>query len=238
LNIFRTRAFSTVSLGAYSIKDNRSDYMTETQLHGIEKFISAVMEETKPIIEEIINDRKNLEAMEEVMKNVILDRPGAKYMGLTPSPKEESFLKILSGFSEIETAFQVLKDIPFYIKRFPSKHPSISKKRFLNYHIGNYLNENYILRERLVSYQKVITRMYKNHSRLTEMRKHVKKLEILVSGFDRIVTIRGKHVHQERYDDEDLKRLNVYELMTQEKNDDRLVPLLERLDGHHFFLGS
>ncbi len=199
--------------------------MTKTQLHGIEKFISAVMEETKPIIEEIMNDKKSL----EVMKNVIFDEPGARHMGLTPSPKEKSLKKVLSGFSEIESAFQVLRDIPFYIKRFPPKNSDVSKNRFLNYHIGNYLNENYILRERLVTYQKVITRMYKNDRRLTEMGKHVKKLELLVSGFDGIVLTRGKHVHQERYDDEDFERLNIYERMTKEADDDPLVSVIGKL---------
>jgi hypothetical protein len=197
--------------------------MTEIQLHGIAKFVSAVMEETKPIIEEIMSKEKAI----EVMSNVIFDEPGARYMGLALSSKEKSLRRILSGFSEIEATFQVLNDIPFYIRRFPSKNVNISKTRFLYYHVGNYLNENYILRERLVTYQKIMTRMYKNDRRLAEMGKHVKKLEILVSGFDGIVAARGKHVHQERYDDEDFERLNIYESMS--KQDDPLASALGRL---------
>lgn len=197
--------------------------MTETQLHGIEKFISAVMEETKPMIAEIVNEEKAL----EVMSNVIFDEPGARHMGLVPSPKEKSLRKILSGFSEIEASLQVLNDIPFYIRRFPSQNSNVSKTRFLNYHFGNYLNENYILRERLVTYQKVITRMYKNDHRLAEMGKQVKKIERLVSGFDGIIDTRGKHVHQERYSDEDFERLGIYERMS--KEDDPLASVLGKL---------
>lgn len=188
--------------------------MTEAQLHGIEKFISAVMEETKPMIEEIISQENAI----EVMSNIIFDEPGARRMGLTPSPKETSLKKILLGFTEIEAAFQVLNDIPFYIRRFPSQNSNVSKTRFLNYHVGNYLNENYILRERLITYQKVVTRMYKNDHRLVEMEKQVKKIELLVSGFDGIVETRGKHVHQERYSDEDFDRLHIYERMSKEKD--------------------
>ena len=129
--------------------------MTETLPHGMEKFVSAVMEVTKPLIAEIIDKEKAL----EVMSNVIFDEPGVRHMGLTPSPKEKLLRKILSGFSEIEATFQVLNDIPFYIRRFPSQNTNVSKTRFLNYHVGNYLNENYILRERLRTYQKVIVRM-------------------------------------------------------------------------------
>jgi hypothetical protein len=101
----------------------KSNFMPETHSHGIEKFISAVMEETKPIIEEIMGKEKAL----EVMSNVIFDEPGARYMGLAPSSKEKSLRKILSGFSEIEATFQVLNDIPFYIRRFPSKNTNVSK---------------------------------------------------------------------------------------------------------------
>jgi hypothetical protein len=197
--------------------------MSESQLHGIEKFIAAVMEETRPIIEEIVS----IESALEVMGNVIFDEPGVRHMGLTPSPKEKLLQKILSGLSEIEDAFQVLNDIPFYIKHFPPKNSKVSKTRFLNYHIGNYLNENYILRERLVTYQKVVTRMYKSDRRLVEMGKHVKRLELLVSGFDGIVATRGKHVHQERYDDEDFARLDIYERMS--KEEDTLASVLGKL---------
>jgi hypothetical protein len=69
--------------------------------------------------------------------------------------------------------------------------------------------------------------MYKNDRRLIEMGKHVKKLGLLVSGFDGIIVTRGKHVHQERYGDEDFDRLNIYERMT--KEDDPLASILGRL---------
>src|SRR3989304_9602804 len=197
--------------------------MTKDQLHGSKKFISAVMEETQPIIEEIIKDKRSL----EIMKNVIFDEPGSRYMGMTPLPREKSLIKILFGFTEIDASFKVLTDIPFYIKRFPPKNSNVSKARFLNYHVGNYLNEVYILRERLVTYQKVITRMYKHDQRLAEMEKQVEKLEILASVFNGIVDTRGKHVHQKRYDDEDFKRLNFFETMADDN--DPLTSILGKL---------
>ena len=199
--------------------------MTETQPHGIEKFISAVMNETQPIVAEIMKDPEFF----EVMGNIVFDNPGARHVGLKPSSKEESFRKILSGFTEIEATFQTLKDIPYYMGHFPPKHPSISKNRFLNYHIGTYLNENYILRERLRSYQKTITRMYKGDRRLAEMGDNVKSVDALVSGFDGIAKTRGRHVHQERYGDEDLERLYIYERMAKEEGDDALVSVVIRL---------
>lgn len=198
--------------------------MTETQLRGIEKFISAVMDETLPIIEERMKDKEFV----ELLRNIIFNETGSRQI-TSQSPKEKSIRIIVSGFIEIDATFQVLKDIPFYMNHFPPKHNSTSKIRFLNYHIGNYLNESYILRERLVSYQKAITRMYKKDHRLEEMKKSVANLELLVSGFDGIVKTRGKHVHQERYDDVDFKRLNFYELVTRENSDDRFESVIARL---------
>ena len=67
--------------------------------------------------------------------------------------------------------------------------------------------------------------MYKNARHLGEMEKQVKKLDILVSGFDGIVTTRGRHVHEKRYSDEDFERLGFFEIMG--NKDDPLLSLLE-----------
>jgi hypothetical protein len=197
--------------------------MKETKLHGMERFVSAVMEEAHPIAVRMVKNKK----AHEVLKNILFDEPGDRYMGIVLSPQEKTLKNIVFGISEIEESFQVLSDIPFYLKRFPPKNSNISKTRFLNYHVGNYLNENYILRERLVAYQKVVTRMYRHDGRLIELGRQVKKIEMVVSGFDGIVATRGKHVHQKRYDDEDFERLHFFERMA--KDDDPLASLLGEL---------
>lgn len=197
--------------------------MAEDQMRGSKKFINAIMEETEPIIKELTKNKQYL----EVIKNVLFDNPGPRYMGLTPSPREEALRKILSGFTEIDASFKVLNDIPFYIKHFPPKSTNISKARFLNYHVANYFNEIYILRERLVTYQKVITRMYKKDRRLAETEKQVQSLGILVSGFDNLVTTRSKHVHEKRYDDDDFTRLIFFETTADE--DSPLTSILSKL---------
>jgi hypothetical protein len=194
--------------------------MSDKKLHGREKFRASVTEEMKPILEKMATDIAAL----EVMKNVIFDEPGARYMGKTFPPREKSLHKVLSGFNEIDASFEVLNDVPIYMKRFPPSNSAASKVRFLKYHVGSYLNENYILRERLVAYEKVITRMYKNDRRLGEMRKQVEGLEALVSSLDGIVVIRGKHVHQKRYHDDDFERLDFFESMATE--DDPLLSLM------------
>lgn len=205
-------------------RSDSKEYMAEDRLRGSKKFIAAVMEETTPIIEAIIKDKRSL----EVMKNILFDEPGPRYMGLTPSPRDESLRKILFGFTEIDASFKVINDIPYYMKRFPPQSSDVSKTRFLNYHVANYFNEIYILRERLVAYQKVITRMYKKDRRLVEMGRQVQNLEILLSGFDGLVATRSKHVHEKRYDDDDFVRLNFFQTVN-DKDNPLISSLLHKL---------
>jgi hypothetical protein len=188
--------------------------MAVVKLHGSKKFITAVMEETKPILDEIAKDKR----FHVVIKNVVFDEPGPRYAGITPSPREEALRKIFSGYAEIDASFKVLNDIPFYIKHFPPKGSDVSKGRYLNYHVTNYFNEIYILRERLEAYQKVVTRMYKKDRRLAEMKSQLRNLEFLLSGFDGLVATRSKHVHEKRYDDDDFSRLNFFETIADEGN--------------------
>ena len=176
--------------------------MTEEQPFGSKKFFSTLTEEIKPIIEETIRDRRSF----DVLRNILFDKSGPRSMKIITTNRDEKLRKILFGFTEIDVSIKVLNDIPFYIKHFPPKNSNVSKTRFLNYHVGNYFNEMYILRERLVAYQKVITRIYKNDQRLVEMGNQIRHLEFLISGFDNIVDVRGKHVHQNRYDDNDFTR--------------------------------
>jgi hypothetical protein len=80
------------------------------------------------------------------------------------------------------------------------------------------------LRERLKNYQKVIARIYKNDPRLKESIKHVEKLDTLVSTFNKIVALRGQHVHQKRYGDEDFERLYLYE-----RSEDLDYPIITKI---------
>lgn len=197
--------------------------MTEEQPFGSKKFFSTLTEEIKPIIEETIRDRRSF----DVLRNILFDKSGPRSMKIITTNRDEKLRKILFGFTEIDVSIKVLNDIPFYIKHFPPKNSNVSKTRFLNYHVGNYFNEMYILRERLVAYQKVITRIYKNDQRLVEMGNQIRHLEFLISGFDNIVDVRGKHVHQNRYDDNDFTRLTFFENMYDHV--DPRTPMVDRL---------
>lgn len=127
-------------------------------------------------------------------------------------PKEEKdFQKIIVGFSEIKFSFESLNDIPIYLSRLPNKSAGIPPDRFLQYHIANYLNDVYILNSRLNAFITIIERMYNRKNENSICASKIKAAKVLVSGFDQIVNIRGKHVHSSRYDDDDFGRIRAYE---------------------------
>ena len=72
----------------------------------------------------------------------------------------------------------------------------------------NYLNEVYILKERLNKYLKKIRESYLEDRRYVSIRKACDQLITTVEGsLKNLITIRGSHTHVVRYLDRDIKRL-------------------------------
>ncbi len=128
----------------------------------------------------------------------------------SPVPESDKFVVDLSlRFSEILRSAQVLNDIVVYLKRFP---PGISRSRFLNYHVRSYLQEMYILRERLNAllkkYERWNSPIVPNSNTfltLSDCR------NIIAKAFDRIVDLRGEDVHRRQFSDPELERLEGWE---------------------------
>jgi hypothetical protein len=176
--------------------------------NGFINFGDAILKAGQPFLEEW---KKEKDKYTEVFANVLLDKSGPRRLNRTLPPQEQAFKKIWQGYIEIRESFEVLRDIATYIKHFPPKKAQVSKTRFLRFHIGNYLNEVYILKERLEAYYKVVARTYRNDARLLAKQKQID--DFLQSVFKKVIDIRGAHVHQTRYDDNDLDRLDLIELL-------------------------
>ena len=119
------------------------------------------------------------------------------------------------GFREIANSYYCLLDIEIYIGRFPYNKTGISKTRHLSYHMENYLNEIYILRERLNAYLKKIGRLYKGDPSHETILKKIEPLFALVNkSLKDIIDTRCSHVHKIRFHSEDLDRLSSLELLS------------------------
>lgn len=120
---------------------------------------------------------------------------------------------IFKGFSEISTSFDSLKLIENFISINPPKNDNINYSNYLIYHVHNYLQEMYIMKDRLDRYIEFINENYKQkigENEINEIKENLKK--IIKSAFDNITKYqtgaRSRHVHDERYMDEELKWLS------------------------------
>jgi hypothetical protein len=182
-------------------------------MDGFEKYSEIFIKRAKELLEE--EELKNNPEYLEVFENNLLGINGPKQLTRKQTPSEIFFSKLYSGFREISDSYYCLQDIEIYIGRFPYANTRVSKTRHLAYHMENYLNEMYLLKERLNSYFTIIGRLYKKDERHQDILKHIKPLFKLVKkSFKGIINIRGAHVHKTRFSDVDLDRLSSQEFIT------------------------
>ena len=166
--------------------------------------LSILGQTTQKIISE------NREEWGQVTLNIILNE-GQRILNRKRDPKEELLAKILEGFFEIESSYNSLKETPYFLRQLPGKLPS--KSKYLELVITGYLNETYILTKRIEAYTTKISRLYKFNKDTTNKLKKLAILnEKLSEYFNVINAIRSRHVHQNRYKDDDLDRLVFLEL--------------------------
>ena len=133
--------------------------------------------------------------------------------------REDFIRRLFLEFTEITESLDRLRDIAVYVRRFPYSDTSISKSAHLRYHVENYLNEVYILRNRLEAYLKVVVRLYKQDARSSRVKTITATLQDTMPRTFAVPTaVRGKHVHRQRYSDADLERLRLLELLKDDSN--------------------
>jgi hypothetical protein len=192
------------------------------------KFQSYLLGEVRATILPIAEQHK--EELGETIWNDLLDLKGKKVIDRKLSKKEIFLRELVHGYVEICDSYKSLKDIQIYIGRFPYRKAGISRVGYLHYHIANYMNEVYILGGRLKDYMKKIGKLYRRdirHQKILKLTKPIFKL--VYNTLSGITKTRGAHVHESRYKDEDLKRLNLLELLTQ--NDG--VDFIEQLPDYY-----
>ena len=120
---------------------------------------------------------------------------------------------IFNGFSEISKSFDNLRLIEKFVHINPPQEDEINYANYLTYHIHNYLQEMYISKDRLDTYIKTINEQYKKQigeKLLEDVKENL--LKIIKSTLNNITAFktgaRSKHVHYERFLDEELKWLS------------------------------
>lgn len=132
---------------------------------------------------------------------------------------------VFYGFMEISRTVEMLKDVEIYIRRSPFAKSGIPRGRRLLFVIHAYLNELYILRERLVAYATTLERLYRKGPRAMAVSDAAKKArELAREGFASISSIRGSHVHERRFTDDKLEHFLTTELIMTHSESPELGP--------------
>jgi hypothetical protein len=179
---------------------------------SLDRYAEIFINRAKKLLEE--EDLNNNPEYLDVFKNHLLALKGPKQLARKITPHDIFFSKLMVGFNEIYNSYSSLLDIQVYIGRFPYSKTRVSKTRYIAYHMENYFNEVYILKERLNAYCTIIARLYKNDQTLKDLTTIINSLsEYVQKSLKGITDVRGKHIHSNRLKDENLDRLNTLELI-------------------------
>ena len=96
-----------------------------------------------------------------------------------------------------------------FISLVPPKSKKINRSDYLKYHIHVYLQEIYILKERLNEYATTLQRRYTKINKEINVKEYITPLfQIIKMMFNDITNVRSKHVHAQRFSDSDLDWLS------------------------------
>jgi len=156
------------------------------------------------------------EQLKENMGNSLFNENKSSHIAIKQSDKAlfiES--KLFRPLSEIMNNIEALENISIYAASFTYKKQGISRISYLRYHIENYLNELYILKNRLIAYLTLIERSYKKCGRKEHISNELKPIyEIVSNSLGKYINVRGAHVHQQRYTDSEIDKLVELELLS------------------------
>ncbi len=170
-----------------------------------------ILERVKKII--LSDDKKIIKECVNPLKNILQDLPLPKSQNKSKLNKEDQLIvKLFQRFAEISYSFETLGLIYIYINSCPYK--KIPQHQHLKYHIENYLQEIYLLKERYIAYLNIINKEYKNSKIEIEL-KDVNSLlrELIFEVFGGYLELRKSHVHYIRYNDNEIERLSTLELL-------------------------
>lgn len=147
------------------------------------------------------NHTRFLEKLFEFSKPLLGHALDAKKRG-DEGEHRPNFGAVFYGHAEIQGTLDSLELIRSLMLRAPPRTAAVKKPDYLRFLVGAYLQEVYILRERLIKYAKKVQRIYKPEGALGRRLEDMAK--VVENAFDAMTEHRGAHVHAQRYDDHDL----------------------------------
>jgi hypothetical protein len=127
------------------------DNKLNNKIESFDKYRENLLSIVRKIATNIAKSKENNKKFEEsVINEIFFDK--LTTIDQKFSPQDIFFGDLFYGFNEIFISFERLKDLEVYISRFPNTKTLIAKIDYLRFLIENYLNEMYLLKERLNKY--------------------------------------------------------------------------------------
>jgi hypothetical protein len=190
-----------------------------SKLKGLDKFQAALMnDQLSNMVGWLKSKKKANLLMTEVHKRIFELGPPTPPARRTGRSNYHQLLTYHAA--DIQTTLDTMRDIEFYMGRFPYSEDKIAKHRHLIFHVQAFVNELYILQERLLGFLKFIERQHRKDPRLDNIKVACEVLnDFVIESMKKGVAIRGSHVHQWRLSDNDHDRLIGIDLYTKMPNE-------------------
>jgi hypothetical protein len=170
-------------------------------------FIKGSVDAVIPLISTKLTPTKEMN--DSVLKKLLGEKPPA----FKPEPlnrEDQHVMKLFWAFSEIHGCIERLRHCETYVRSFPFSGTRVSRGAYLQFVVEGHLHEIYILRTRLEKLATAVARLFKSDQdakRIGVTTGAVKTfLETSLEGLSRT---RGSHVHEWRYSNEDIDRLEL-----------------------------
>lgn len=129
-------------------------------------------------------------------------------------PREQILGALARGTIEIQKTYLTISSVPRYFRRAPRGLPGRSD--YLAFVVHAYLNEVYIMEQRMITYLKKLSRAAAKGS---EARRGIDTIipylsKVMGDAFAGVRSTRGSHVHEATFSDDGIDRLGTFEVMT------------------------
>jgi hypothetical protein len=153
--------------------------------------------------------------LNEVSRNSLFDLEGPRSISRTPLPKELWYQRrLFSSCAAIYKSSDALSDIEIYVRRFPYRGTRVSPTTHLRHSLELYLQEAYVLRQRMIDFLNVLQKDYEGTFQGRQLAAVNQPLcRMLKDSLSPIMKARTEHVHGGGFDDDRLRRIDGLELL-------------------------
>ncbi len=132
----------------------------------------------------------------------------------------ELFNEVFRRFAEISETMDNLDLCVGFIRGRAPRRKDLKLDAYLNYHISFYLQEVYILKERLKKYATKIMRLRKKLGQSIDRNAYKIAIDMVEKSLSPIVSARGSHVHDRPFTDDEMRMLGAYSFLAVQRPDD------------------